>query len=459
MKNIYPLILLCISVLCLSSCDDKLDIVPKGETTLTTVDDLETLLNQVYNLDESPGDLETLTNTCYASVSADLKGTYEYILASYDESVKREALRLTDVRYNTIYNYILNTNIVIAKTPEAKGDSKQKKRIVAEARVVRGWLHFLIANIHAKQYDNESQAAGEGGIAYVDNINFQEQKKKISLKETYDRILEDCSDEVIEKLYDNPTKVHQRVAKDFGYGMRALVLLQMKDYDRALIYANKALAINSVIEDRTETVSGGDWKLSWDHPSNYFFVYSRGPNTSIGYTMISKETVELFEEGDILMENYIWDPDYAEEYNGAYFNTSSANISNYGIRTEQIVYAAAECLIRQGKYDQGLKMVDRVREKRIYDYCYEPIINKALNPVDETEAMRLLERAKRVEMIYTVQNFLDLRRWNTEEKYKRTIVRDLGEGESVSLRPDSPLWVFPFPLDAVNRNSSLTQNY
>ena len=49
--------------------------------------------------------------------------------------------------------------------------------------------------MHAKQYD-EATAAQLGGIAYVDNTNVGEQKTKLTLKDVYERILADCSDEV-----------------------------------------------------------------------------------------------------------------------------------------------------------------------------------------------------------------------------------------------------------------------
>ena len=40
------LALLASALMLCTACDDKLDIVPLGKTTLDTVDDLETLLNQ-----------------------------------------------------------------------------------------------------------------------------------------------------------------------------------------------------------------------------------------------------------------------------------------------------------------------------------------------------------------------------------------------------------------------------
>ena len=77
----------------------------------------------------------------------------------------------------------------------------------------------------------------------------------------------------------------------------------------------------------------------------------------------------------------------------------------------------------------------------------------------EAEAMAQLQRAKWIECIATYENFFDCKRWNTEENYRRTITRDIPELGTFTLAPDSPLWIFPFPANAVRYNSSLTQNY
>lgn len=46
-KKIFTIVLTAVMLCCTTACEDKLDIVPLGETTLDSVDDLETLLNQV----------------------------------------------------------------------------------------------------------------------------------------------------------------------------------------------------------------------------------------------------------------------------------------------------------------------------------------------------------------------------------------------------------------------------
>ena len=121
------------------------------------------------------------------------------------------------------------------------------------------------------------------------------------------------------------------------------------------------------------------------------------------------------------------------------------------------MYVAAECYIRSGEIETGLGLVNKIREKRIHENNYQPF-----SADTEEEAMALLQDAKWIECIGTYENFFDCKRWNSEDKYKRTITKTIpinDEDMTFSIAPDSPLWVLPFPSNAVQYNSSLTQNY
>ena len=188
-----------------TSCDDELDIVPKGKTTLESLTDLESLLNQEWTLEKNPsadilmicGEAEGYALNVPGTMG--MKNSLSYAYLTYDETVDREALSTYDYRYQQAYIYINYMNVLISKMPSVKGDEKKKAQCIAEARIMRAYLHWIIANIYAKQYD-ESTADKEGGIAYVDDIDASSQKQKLTLKETYERILEDCSDELIALL-------------------------------------------------------------------------------------------------------------------------------------------------------------------------------------------------------------------------------------------------------------------
>lgn len=460
-KTGFVLCLMLFACSVFSSCDDELDIVPKGKTTLENVTDLEALLNTEFHLSKDPvQDISLICNECISQWTPVAEmitqtNTVEYAYLAYDESVDRATFTTTDARYNEAYKHINTMNVLISKMPDAIGDGSRKEQYIAEARVIRAYMHWLLVCIHAKQYD-DATAENEGGIAYVDNTNVGETKEKLSLAETYRRILEDCSDEVIAKLPQKNPNV-ERADQAFANAVRAKVLMQMKHYSEALPYYQASQRINSLLQDRSEIKSTMSWTLDLDMENNLLYV---GGATRVCPTFlnISPETVAMFEEGDYVMNyDYMggWGSSWTETLPGALSYKGWSTMGNvYGITSDHVYYDCAECLIRTGKIKEGLQMVDKIRAKRVEDY--EPFAQG--NP-SEQEAMAMLQRAKWIECIGTYENFFDCKRWNSEANYKRTITRNLGEYGTFSISPESPLWVIPFPANAVRYNPTLTQNY
>ena len=466
MKKILYYILL---IAVFSACESQLDITPKGKTVLGTVADLETLLNQTYSIGGGPvEDLGVICNESYSymkNVSELLanKNTLEYAFLAYDEKVDRALLTPTDGRYSGIYKWINYMNVILDKLDDAEGDFAHKEVIGAECRIMRAYLHWLAVNIYAAQYD-EATAAKAGGIAYVTDIDVSKQKNKQTIAEVYEQILEDCSDENIAKLPDVAPNV-ARGGKAWGNAVRAKVLMQMKKYAEALPYALKSLEYNGIIEDRS---SG--WSLPQHAQSNLMYMMGTVPGLPLG-EVLSVETVGLFEPGDYVKDHTegmvgdgSWSATYGKMMGGVlecviYFDLSNVLFVNaYGITSDRMYYTAAECYIRTGKIDEGLELVDRVRAKRIEGY--EPFKGTV---ADEKAAMKLLQKAKWIECLSTYENFFDCKRWNTENDYKRTITREFttldGLSYSFSIKPGSPLWIFPFPSDACSHNPSLTHTY
>lgn len=464
MKKIYTII--SIVALLLTSCDSKLDIVPKGQSTLDTVDDLETLFNQNHRFyAKSIKYMEALCSNTYPesfvhpSVTLTKTTSLAYVYLSGDTKLDRSDLTADDMGYENLYKFINYCNVVESKIGNATGGTPQRKAALsAEARVTRAWYHFLVANIYAKQYD-ASTAAENGGIAYVDNTNVGEQKTKLSLAETYEHILADCSDEIIADLNDGNSGDPCRANRDFGYAVRAMALYQMKRYDEALTYGQKALAINSTMEDRHEVAVNGVWTMDYIRPFNYFMI--NHDNSNLGefyFTCMTPELFSTMEPTDYILAlgDEGWGDNWGYSYDGAPMcGQTDVHFNSTGIRTENIYYLVAECLIRQGKYKEGLAMVDDVRKLR----ASNPAPYADMNVTSEAEAMELYQKAKRLEMFNTVYNFFDRKRWNTESAYKKDIVHDCYQDGKFVITPESELWVFPFPKTATLYNASLTQNY
>lgn len=453
-------------VLCLNAACGDLDIVPEGESTLQKTSDLELLLNRKSIHGFPNENLGVIVNEDYgrsfSTVKTQLrnKGTLAYANLAYDESVDRALLTTKDYRYTDIYEYVNYMNVLLEKVEGSTGSESLKPTMKAEAQVSRAYYLFLASNIYAKQYD-EKTVADEGGVAYPTDANVDE-KQQLSLKQCYDKMLEDCSDENIAQLLDKGNV--NRITKCGGYAVKALILFQMKDYAEALVYANKALVLNSNIEDRSVIKETSKWNLLPSSSNNILYVSPLSdmyeyPN----WEQLSVETVALFEPGDYVKDyakssgSPFWDDYYGESdsgIEGCVEANGDVYCNPWGITVEQMMYIVAECEIRTGKIQEGLDMVNKVRKYRIDEDNYAPF-----TATTEEEAMALLQRAKFIECIGSYVNFFDRKRWNSEDKYKKTITRDLGEIGKFSIAPDSKLWVQPFPTRVMSNNSTFKQNY
>ena len=297
--SLLPLYLF--TFLLLTGCDDKLDIVPKGQSTLETVDDLELLLNKDIKLGSPINDLSIICNECFGQMTSvptvlSQTNTLNYAYLAYDEKVNRANLSQSDDRYTNAYKTINAMNTIIDKAPEASGSESKRKQIIAEAHIMRAYLHWLLVNIYARQYD-ATTAATDGGIAYVKSESVFTDNPKLTVQEVYDNILADCSDDYIKALPERNDDV-LRGDQAWGYAVRAKVLMQMKRYADALPYALKSIDLNGTIEDRSAIVDAGDWILERQAPDNLVYI---GGMVGPFLECLSKETADKFEAGDYVL--------------------------------------------------------------------------------------------------------------------------------------------------------------
>ena len=243
----------------------------------------------------------------------------------------------------------------------------------------------------------------------------------------------------------------------WGNAVRAMVLFQMKRYSEALPYAQEAIRLRPYIFDRSVIKQTGEWIQGAESANNYLYL-GGAARVSPTMTMLTVEAGNLFEVGDYVIsyESVGWSLSYGKMYSGLdgvrMFMGWGTCCNVYGLTSEQLHYVAAECLIRTGQIEEGMALVNTVRHFRVED-C-QPLLAQS-----EHEAMTHLQRAKFVEQFDTPFNFFDRKRWNTETDYRADVTHRLGSLGTYTLKPESPLWVMPFPVNAIRYNPTLTQNY
>lgn len=463
-------LLFIVSLTSLAGCSKYTDIVPKGQNLLNRADDLDQLMNVNYSgaafnmnrLSLVVNDMYLLAYNVPNTISSNVL-TIDKVLLTYDESVDRSDLTPTDPRYDGLYkNIAMVANIVLMNADEASGDKMLLEQLKAEAYVLRAYMHFLLVNMYAKAYD-PGTASTDGGIPYVTDVNFEEVNVKKTVKEVYDNMLADLEASfALNSLPDKP-KNSMRIGKPFAYALKAKVLMSMRDYVGALSAANEALKYNSTLEDHRSLLSEPVLEnrvLTRDGlqaEDNLFYAFSNSFDPSLvtpTYEILSN----YYEPGNIIKDHttvydyqmgpiYVGLPDIPAWIAIGYEGNSG------GMTVSDLVMMKAECLIRTNKLQDGMVEIEKIRIRRLHPDVYVP-----LSASTEAEAMLHLKKVSRIEFLYTWRNFVNIKRWNAEGTYAETIHRTLN-GQTYTLEPNSPLYIFPFPQSATQFNETLTQNY
>ena len=484
MKKILSIICVIAGLsICMLSCKKFTEITPKGSNILNRISDLDLLLNFNYSSNSVIGDtlvskttaqaafsaydVGNLVNDSYAystnipSLISTKQQSLNYAYTVYDETVDRKNLAVTDVKYEKLYFLINNVyNVVLRNADEASGDRTKANQLKAEAYILRAYMHFWLVNLYAKAY-NPATAASDDGIPYVKEDNLTtEANKKSTVAEVYANIMEDIDAGL--KLNGLPSvpQNNMRVGLGFAYAVKAQVLITQRKYPEALAEANKSLAINSFISnDRlfapVGTIPFG--KPQATAQENLFYMAQNG--NPLLSTPSLEVTEQVYEPGNII-NSYVM-PYYSAGNPFSGLPTSklwlnSANpfaINTAGLTTSDTYLIKAECLARAGDFNGALTILNLIRQNRIHPNVYAPV-----TATTEAGVMALLMRTEKIEFLFTMRNFLNLKRWSTDAVYKQTITRTIN-GVTYTLAPTSVLWIFPFPQSATNYNPNLTQNY
>ncbi|HHT29317.1 MULTISPECIES: RagB/SusD family nutrient uptake outer membrane protein [Petrimonas] len=496
-------------------CSDFTDITPKGQSILNKVEELELLLNDEYTQLQSWEAMYLVNDNIPAQNILDLitrhengMPTVESVLLTWDETVDRTTITQDPQQnlYGAFYGVIGRiANPIIANVDQATGSKTKAAQIKAEAYVLRAFFHYLAVNFYARAY-NPATAAGDGGVPYMlEDFPINGLAEKRTVQEVYQFILEDLESALeLDALPENPAGM--RVGKAFAYAVKAKVLMAMRDYAGADQAAIASLAINDRLLDHR------DDRLAIPMPpfDIPFFERPRFNEEELFYQVssftmryiFSPDLLASFDPNDLMLKYGELENNVATYLTGGVLLNQGGNMTSlagvqawfhyvmagdfkihYSINsltTADMYLTRAECLLRgeDANIPAAMEILEKLRERRIDPAGYTP-----LNVSTKTEAIAALKQVARCENFATSKNFIDMKRWNaTEPEWQTTLTKTLTlapQGfmprggnpmigwdpippvttKSYTLRPDSPLWIFPFPQAATNYNPNLTQNY
>lgn len=477
-KTIYSL--LAVAALLFSSCESFTELEPKGKNLLTTTDQLEMLLNKeyegcAYDMRQMAGDMIYAYSNVATTISKPVK-TRNVIIWTYDEANMDKMAELTssDQDYTNFYGYIGTiANPILTKVDAATGTNSVKKQLKCEALTLRAWSFYMLVNKFARAYNPATAATDPGIILMTEDKDIQTAQPKSTVEEVYQQILKDINEAIDLDGLPEVAVNKMRFNKPAAYAVKALTLLSMQKYDEAEEAAKQAIALNGTVNSYNTSylgstqgyMTGGIYPvINRDKKGTDEDYFLNG--TLEFYKAYTPETMANFEEGHAYKEkmsnmNMIYD--YLMDAGQNMLGETGFNMTydlnslwnDGGLRSTQMYLAIAECETHKGNYDTAMEYLDKVRINRIDPAKYQPLKGTVST---KEEAIKHVKQVTMNEDIYSVNIFIDKKRWNQLDDWKQDYSRTLA-GKTYTIKPDSKMWIFPFPQSVINNNPQITQNY
>ena len=461
------------------SCDSYIDITPKGAVTVDSVSQYyELIVNPMRSY--YPSSFAMLTDDIWAK-EGDILGneslSADGINFTFNEAADRTQLADNGL-YENMYAGILRSNLILDNIDKAPGNDAQRTLAKAEARTFRAWDHFLAVNTFAKAY-NPATAAQDGGVCIMDHYDLEATPAKSTVAQVYDFIISEL-ESAVPQLQEKPENIYHP-NKAYGYGLLALVYLFHRDWEKAKEAAEQSLRLNSVLVDYNVIKDDGGVarNKSYNRDNNpevlsYMWMASGWTNEQVAlyhYGIISPELKQLFEPNDLRYSLFLRDmgtsiTNWFDTGSGAAIWTPATTSERFtymavGMRTAEVYLTLAEAYARQNNLDAATDYVNRLRAKRLSGTA-----TAIVTPTTQKEMMNTIITERRKELLFGFHRFFDLKRLNTEPEYQKTVTRvfpvvNISEAhpqQTYTLRPDSRLYVIPFPRSARDKNPNLTLN-
>lgn len=468
MTKFINLLIVLTCIIC-SACNDYLNIPPKGSKIPTTLADFEALLRDQYTNGRTPIlNALYLLNDVYlknAQVNSPSLNRANYM---WDESADRIMLNNSDEdTYYTLYATISNCNLIVENAPTAtEATDAERNEVIAYAKVIRSLCYDVLTNYYADTYD-ASTAEEKLSVPLITSANIDAPYKQVSIQYLYDFMLNDIKEAIEMGLpAQSMTAIHPNLGA--GYALLARIYLQMQNYEEALRYSNLALEQNnqlydwnSFYEEHQTAIEDPDnydklaTPMQYDYVENYYLRYGGQSNYDSYEYNIPAERAARFEDGDArFLSRWKLKVDNNDTYYAAF---TSGFFNHGGLTTCEAYLIKAECQARlttQNDFTEAMNTLNAVRATRIRPEMYRPATASTLE-----EALSLIRNTKDNELIFSIVPFADARRFNSEGKYLRTMTKNYN-GTEYTLSPTSHLWTMPFPAGALNNpgNGTIEQN-
>lgn len=343
--------------------------------------------------------------------------------------------------WTAAYKMVFNSNVVLEGLSKLDAGDPSFPSIKGAALFFRSEAYFYLAQLFAKPYG--PSATTDLGIPLRTTADISAPSVRATLAETYDQITRDLRD-AYALLPVTATPAQTRPVKAAAAALLARTFLNKAQYDSALLWSARSLALQSTLLNFA-TLDTSASQTSTPFPAwpnnkeiiHYALAQSYGITDGTNYS-VDSNLIASYQPGD-LRKNCFYRPNGTGFVFKGRFGGTSYRFA--GLTVAEQMYIHAESAARLGdaataNADLNTVLRSRYRTGSFTDY----------HVADADSSLRLLLREKRKEFPFmgTIR-WEELRRLNQDPRFATTLTHNLN-GQSYSLAPNDPKWVFPLPL-------------
>lgn len=457
MKNkIITFSLATIFVSSLVSCRKFVEIDLVGKRELKYTQDYQSLLNNSTSVEKSYYWPVLASDDIYGSDEAYLNTLLLTDANAYCWKSDLVGDNNEDPDWADQYQQIYLFNQVATEIMDSQGGTDaQKKNILAQAKVHRALNYFNLVNSYAKQY-NASSANTDLGVPLLTRPDLYAKLDRKSVETVYKQIIEDLSS----AIPDLPEQANFNIlaSQSAAQGILARVYLQMRDYGKALQYAELVLAkpYYKLIDLKQYKAAPNSYPNILDDTEEIFIKSLRNSFPTLS---LNPDLLALFEPGDLRAtlftvdgSVFTWTPFQGKAYNKHRIISANAKITN-GPTLPEMMLIKAEALARDNEhFAEALTVLNNLRSNRFEDKAYKP-----LQITDQQAILKLVINERRKELMGKGLRWFDQKRLAAEPGFVTTQTRTY-KGESFTLAPNSNRYVMPIASKYIVLNPEIIQN-
>jgi hypothetical protein len=447
--NNYKYLLL-LSLALFSACGKEfLDAKPdKALLVPTTLSDMQSLLNNTTNIFNKSAYLMVLASDDFYTTQAGWQGlsviseknTYIWAQDLYESKAIGD--------WNFAYKQIFYANVVLDGLLKIEtNDRLLFNQTKGSALFYRAWAYYKLAEQFCVPYQ-KATATSQPGIMLHLNSNVNERPARASLQQVYDQLISDLitASELLPAKVDIKTKPSKAAA----LGLLSKVYLAMENYTQALNYTNQVLAINNkLIDYNSLTLSAArpfPNPLTGVNEEVLFYSASTAATLNAALTLVDSNLYKSYATNDLRRQAFFKDAGKGLiTFKGTYSGNIGATLF-LGLTVDEIYLIKAECEVRGGDVNAGIKTLNQLLEKRWLKNEYTPY--QETNP-DLALPIILAERRK--ELIARDTRWSDLKRLNKDPRFQLTLKRVINN-QVYELPPGDNRYVFPLPDNELAEN-------